>query len=52
VDLRYDHQVIVNPDSTRIEAKPKTVTASNAAPPASGEHKKKAETATKTKKHT
>jgi cell division protein FtsQ len=52
VDLRYDHQVIVNPDSARETAKPKpappkTETA-QAAKPAT-EHKK---TSGKAKKHT
>ncbi len=52
VDLRYDHQVIVNPDSARETAKPNTVQAGSASGPdakSPTEHKK---TPGKVKKHT
>jgi hypothetical protein len=52
VDLRYDHQVIVNPDSAREITKPSLARAAseNGAPASSkAEHKK---TSAKAKKHT
>jgi len=52
VDLRYDHQVIVNPDSARETAKPNAVHATSANAPdakTATEHKK---TPGKAKKHT
>jgi cell division protein FtsQ len=53
VDLRYDHQVIVNPDSSRVESKPSVTTASvNVPSKATPGHKKKGAAATKAKKHT
>ena len=51
VDLRYDHQVIVNPDSAREMSRPKTAQANSGteASRTAPEHKK---TQAKTKKHT
>ena len=51
VNLRYDHQVIVNPDSATPESKPVTAaTATGQAAPASPQHKKTSPG--KSKKHT